>query len=843
MSSLGLQQRLQGNAVTGTGVTTLSPIVPASAGINMGAKVGDLLVMAVVVAGTTAQTFTVPNGWTQQCNLNAQAPVLAVFTKKCTNSDIGAAQQITWTTAGDARAGIVTYSMPDWQNVFIDGTASASTASSTTINYGTFTPRSFTSAIAIAGYTNNSATPTGSGFGVNFVSGAAGAATGIAIGQVSSSGNTGTALSPTATVVNATTSQGFLLTVRSIQFSRVRLGATASGTAVSSLTPGTGGWQVGDLAVLSVHWASATVTLTDPSGWTLQESVVDTAQSMKVYTRTIQSGDAAPAISFSGSTDATAMVEPYYGVSGVRAHYSQIFPTGSNFAQAPSASAGQPGDTLVACWGGTTGGFTGGGATGMLEPNVSNVSSGTSGQCHAFEPITTPITATGGGAGIRSCSMTAGRNIGVTLILQRSVTEPLIGAFAFTTAATAAGLTVQMPPSANIANGDLLLMILRSKTGADSVTSPPTGWTLVASDTSATSPKVWVYKKVAASEPSTYSVTFSGAAIEHSAAVVTVLGAATVDVSATANTAGASVGSFSAAGVTAGFGNELLLILTGTGNTSANTPAPPTGTWAMGPGAGITQGTNGIGVAWEYLANAGATGTRTISTGGANVAFAEVTLTVIGVTQAQGLGGASATLTRPVAMQSLAKSNGKTTVVPAPTLKATRGLTSAPVGSAVVQGGAKVAYRPTGNADGLAVVSADTIAVRRALASAGIVGVGSVASSALNLTLQLSGASAGHAVAYATEWVIPVDWPVTHVPTLLVAGTIYDHLGAPVSGATVKLFRVRDDFMCQETTSAADGSYAFVRDNTDPNTYYVVAYAVAGVTQIHGTSDRDLIPV
>ncbi len=76
-------------------------------------------------------------------------------------------------------------------------------------------------------------------------------------------------------------------------------------------------------------------------------------------------------------------------------------------------------------------------------------------------------------------------------------------------------------------------------------------------------------------------------------------------------------------------------------------------------------------------------------------------------------------------------------------------------------------------------------------------------------------------------------------PTKTIGGVVYDTAGAPASGATVKLFRQSDDLQIASTTTAGDGTYSFVRDAADPNTYYVVGYSD---TTHHGTTDRGLVP-
>ena len=88
------------------------------------------------------------------------------------------------------------------------------------------------------------------------------------------------------------------------------------------------------------------------------------------------------------------------------------------------------------------------------------------------------------------------------------------------------------------------------------------------------------------------------------------------------------------------------------------------------------------------------------------------------------------------------------------------------------------------------------------------------------------------------------DFPITSATaTKAVTGFVLDTAGAAMVGATVKLFRIKDDFLCGVTTSGALGGYSIARDVADPNTYYAIAYSlIGGVTQVHGTTDRNLVP-
>jgi hypothetical protein len=88
------------------------------------------------------------------------------------------------------------------------------------------------------------------------------------------------------------------------------------------------------------------------------------------------------------------------------------------------------------------------------------------------------------------------------------------------------------------------------------------------------------------------------------------------------------------------------------------------------------------------------------------------------------------------------------------------------------------------------------------------------------------------------------DFPVVD-PSRSIRGFVYDHEseapGTVIPGATVRLFRTQDDALCQVTTTDSAGYYEFARDASDPYTYYVTVQ-VDGPTQVHGISDRGILP-
>lgn len=85
------------------------------------------------------------------------------------------------------------------------------------------------------------------------------------------------------------------------------------------------------------------------------------------------------------------------------------------------------------------------------------------------------------------------------------------------------------------------------------------------------------------------------------------------------------------------------------------------------------------------------------------------------------------------------------------------------------------------------------------------------------------------------------DWPL-NTPTKAIAGVTRNAAGAVVTSATVKLVRQSDDVRVATVTSnATTGAYSFTRGGDDPNSYFVLAYR-ADTPEVHGVSDRGLVP-
>jgi hypothetical protein len=82
-----------------------------------------------------------------------------------------------------------------------------------------------------------------------------------------------------------------------------------------------------------------------------------------------------------------------------------------------------------------------------------------------------------------------------------------------------------------------------------------------------------------------------------------------------------------------------------------------------------------------------------------------------------------------------------------------------------------------------------------------------------------------------------VDWPL-NAPTKAITGLVYTG-SLLTSGATCRLLRDSDEFLCGTVTTGSDGAYSFARGTDDPNTYHVEVYV--GST-LHGLTDRGLVP-
>lgn len=129
-----------------------------------------------------------------------------------------------------------------------------------------------------------------------------------------------------------------------------------------------------------------------------------------------------------------------------------------------------------------------------------------------------------------------------------------------------------------------------------------------------------------------------------------------------------------------------------------------------------------------------------------------------------------------------------------------------------------------------------------------------------NIALEATNAEVGHVLtSYSPRRIISPEFtdldmdftpylgmapPDTEYFTKSLFGRVYDTNGDDVVGATVLLFRQSDNYMCATTISGGLGVYVFSRKSDDTQQYYTVAYTLAGgTTQVHGTSDRGMVPV
>ncbi len=106
-----------------------------------------------------------------------------------------------------------------------------------------------------------------------------------------------------------------------------------------------------------------------------------------------------------------------------------------------------------------------------------------------------------------------------------------------------------------------------------------------------------------------------------------------------------------------------------------------------------------------------------------------------------------------------------------------------------------------------------------------------------------------HSVTYGRqtrEYFQPTDGPIT-LPTKRIQGTVYLRAGGAVylGGATVTLVRDSDGLEVGTTVSSTvDGSYSFVRDQFDTNTYTTrIKREVVGGTVEEAISQNGLVPV
>lgn len=169
-------------------------------------------------------------------------------------------------------------------------------------------------------------------------------------------------------------------------------------------------------------------------------------------------------------------------------------------------------------------------------------------------------------------------------------------------------LTIPVPSGTQ--NGDGLILALAVRGGSGTTVSTPAGWTLILTQNQSTGVRLAIFRRIAASEPASYTVSWTGGSFDADGAIYAAQNVDALNLVEASNSQGnAASTSVAAPSITTTSANTLLLFI------GAAQGGP---TWT--PPGGETEradvqsgGTNKISltIAEETLASAGATGTRT----------------------------------------------------------------------------------------------------------------------------------------------------------------------------------------------------------------------------------------
>lgn len=89
------------------------------------------------------------------------------------------------------------------------------------------------------------------------------------------------------------------------------VGSSTSGTNAPAMPTG---WQVGDLLLLVTTARLSSETLADPAGWTrLADTTSTTNDSLILFGRIAESGDAGPSLDWSGTSSSRHQIAAFYG--------------------------------------------------------------------------------------------------------------------------------------------------------------------------------------------------------------------------------------------------------------------------------------------------------------------------------------------------------------------------------------------------------------------------------------------------------------------------------------------------------------------------------------------------
>lgn len=463
-----------------------------------GTTTSDVMIAAISVRPYTA-TITAPSGWTLVRRVNfttLQTSSLAVYRKVATSSE---SSSFTWSFSGAtyAAGGIQSFTGVDTTNPVdvengqgtSEGLTHATPSVTTTVaNAMLVTAHSFPSSttwtppsgmtegidVQYGTFTDGQGQSLEANYAIQTIAGATGAKTATADGSANADPGTThiLALKPATPVLNV---------------------ALPSGTAAN------------DVMIAAVAFRPYTATITPPSGWTLVRRVDYTTlqtSSLAVYRKVAGSSEATSFTwSFSaGTTFALGGIQSFYNVdtaNPIDVEAGQGTPESQTHAT-PSITTTVANTMLVASFG-LPSSTTWTPPSGMNEGfDIQAVVPNADGTGHSMES-TWSVQGAAGASGAKSATAAgaASADPGVTHIL------------ALKPATSAATLSINVP--AGTQTNDVMIASVAVRPSTATI-GTPTGWTLVRriDNASGQTNSLAVFRKVAASEPASYTWDVSG---------------------------------------------------------------------------------------------------------------------------------------------------------------------------------------------------------------------------------------------------------------------------------------------------------------------------------------------
>jgi hypothetical protein len=398
--------------------------------------------------------------------------------------------------------------------------------------------------------------------------------------------------------------------------------ATAGATLTLNTPAGIANGNVLIAQVIALPGTSNAVAITPPTGWTLiGTSPTSNKYTMSLYSHVVTAGDPTSYNwSFSPTSTATGSIAAFSGVDTVNPIDVTASQTNGSTTShtAPSVTASYSNGMVVPFWG-----FQSGQSASSIDASLTSVSSANNGVTSGIASGYVQLTNAGATGTYSATTASNSSSLAQTIALQPSAGAAGVQYVAVTapvTCATCNSITATMPTGWK--SGDLFITSVSWNTNTATLTAP-SGWVQIDSNiTTGSFAQADFYRYATSGDPNSYNFTFStntALAMISTAEFQGVDQTTPIDVSTTGVSSNGTT--HNAPSVTTTVAQDMLFDIWSwnTGTTATTITGTMTKIWDAQSGNASTNVSGAAG--YELLGLAGASGTRTVTSGRTAIAM------------------------------------------------------------------------------------------------------------------------------------------------------------------------------------------------------------------------------